>query len=62
MSKYLLFVDDVKVTEDRGINLVAGDNITLTPTETITGLPQVEITGSAGGADIDFTFGGNVTG
>ena len=59
MSKYLLFVDDIKVTEDRGINLVAGTNVTLTPTETITGLPQVEVSASGGGDGLSLTFSGN---
>ena len=49
MGKYLLFVDGSKVSEDRGIELVAGTNVTLTVTETNTGLPAVEITAASGG-------------
>lgn len=60
-GKFLLFVDGSKVSEDRGISLVAGDNITLAVVETQTGLPEVEITGAAGGAGdtLTLTFSGN---
>lgn len=64
MSKYLLFVDGDKVSEDRGIELVAGTNVTLTVTETDTGLPQVEIGGTSSDAlleSVTFTKSGTLT-
>lgn len=60
MSKWLLFVDGSKITEDRGLNLVAGTNVTLTPADTQAGLPSVEIAASGGGTSVSYTFGGNV--
>lgn len=50
-GKFILVVDGTKESEQRGIELVAGDNITLTVVE-VEGdhvLPQVTITGSGGG-------------
>jgi hypothetical protein len=48
-GKFVLFVDGVKVSEDRSIDLRAGTNVTLTASDTQTSAPQVTIAASGGG-------------
>jgi len=57
MGKHILLVGGTKVSEDQGVDIRAGSGISLSSSDTATGVPQVTVTATGGLAGSAFSVG-----